>query len=324
MTLKFACLAALSIAAMTATASAHDPKTGRAMPAKYLEKMKELYGAIDSAAGKSAAKGIFQPIIQWPAAYSKLRVCFFGGSTDVRRAVAEVASEWQSASTGISFDWGGENFRSCGQDETTFSHIRVGFEQPGSFSMVGSASVHYSKLNEPSLNLEGVDKMTPDQIKSGRQAGTIRHEFGHALGLQHEHQSPRSVCEKDFNWEKIYADAAQGKEPWDKEMVDTNFRVIADPDAIATKYDPKSVMKYSFPAEWFVNGDRSKCFSGPPNDNISKFDRAILAYMYPPKQQAAIKADKARLSKLNKMLSKAPAAAAAKLKPLLLDKPAAQ
>jgi Astacin (Peptidase family M12A) len=293
------------------------------MPAKYMARMQELYDAIDKSAGKGAAKGIFQPIIQWPAAYTQLRVCFFGGSTEVRRAVAEIASQWESATTGISFDWGGENFRTCGKDETKFSHIRVGFDQPGSFSMVGSASVHYAKLEEPSLNLEGVDKMTPDQIKAGRQAGTIRHEFGHALGLQHEHQSPRSVCEKDFNWQKIYDDAAKGEQPWDKTMVDQNFRVILDPDAIATKYDAKSVMKYSFPPEWFVNGDKSKCFSGPPNDEISKFDRALLAFMYPPKQQAAVKADKMRLAKLKKALGKAPPAAAATLKPLLSGEPAA-
>jgi hypothetical protein len=313
----------LAISAATAgVAAAHDPNTGRMMPAPYLDKMIALKQAMSTVKEQSGGKGIFQPIFQWPAAYSRLRVCFFGASSEQRKAVAEVASEWESATTGISFDWGGENFRTCGQDEKAVSHIRIGFDEPGNYSMIGIASLYMAEWNKKSMNLEGVDEMTPEQIKSGSTAGTIRHEFGHALALDHEHQSPRSVCEQDFNWNRIYEDAAKGPEPWPKEKVDQNFRVVLDPDAIATKYDPKSVMKYSFPAEWFVNGEQSKCFSGPANEDISKFDRAIIGYMYPPKAQAWADQDKAARAKLKAAIAKAPADAAKLLEPVANPPPA--
>jgi hypothetical protein len=32
-------------------------------------------------------------------------------------------------------------------------------------------------------------------------AATVLHEFGHALGLQHEHQHPVGGCDLDFRWE---------------------------------------------------------------------------------------------------------------------------
>jgi hypothetical protein len=310
-------LAFLACGVATTAALAHDPETGRAMPAAYLEKMIALRKAMASIEQKDGTKGIFQPIFQWPAAYSKLRICFFGASTEQRKAIAEIASEWESATTGISFDWGGENFRTCGKDEKAVSHIRIGFDEPGYFSALGIAGLYLTEWNKKTMNLSGYDKLSPAEIKAGGKAGTIRHEFGHALGLDHEHQSPRSVCEKDFNWERIYEEASKGPEPWTKEMVDNNFRVVLDPDAIATKYDPKSVMKYSFPAEWFVNGEQSKCFTGPPNDDISKFDRAILGYMYPPKVQAWADADKDRRSKMKAAISKAPASAAKILDPLV-------
>jgi hypothetical protein len=311
----------LAMMAVAPDAFAHDPKTGRAMPAKYLEKMIALKQAVRAAEKNGAAKGIFQPMFEWPAAYAKLRVCFLGASTEQRKAIAEVASQWESAATGISFDWGGANFRTCGQDEKAVSQIRVGFDEPGSYSAVGISSIYLVEWNKKTMNLEGIDKMTPAEIRSGRAAGTIRHEFGHALGLDHEHQSPRSVCEKDFNWPAIYEKTSKGPEPWTKEMVDQNFRVILDPDAIATKYDPKSVMKYSFPAEFFVNGEKSPCYTGPPNDDISKFDRALLAYMYPPKAQARAKADEQRRAKMKAAMRRAPAASAEILESLVAPEP---
>jgi hypothetical protein len=45
------------------------------------------------------------------------------------------------------------------------------------------------------MNFEGFDKGTPSDWE-----GTVRHEFGHALGLEHEHQHPEGGCDAEWRW----------------------------------------------------------------------------------------------------------------------------
>ena len=82
----------------------------------------------------------------------------------------------------------------------------------------------------------------------------VRHEFGHALGLGHEHQSPNApaLLEKDALISKLAPlmpgdseaakrEAAAAK--YKQDYVKHSVHMVED-DAVITKYDPDSIMQY--------------------------------------------------------------------------------
>lgn len=118
------------------------------------------------------------------------------------------------------------------------ANVRIGFDaNGGSWSLLGTDCLH---SKEKTFNLGWLD------------AATIMHEFGHVLGLIHEHQNPEG---KNIDWDlpKLYA-WAKKTQGWDKEMVDTNIVQKYDKSQInGSKFDPKSIMLYFFPASLTKN-----------------------------------------------------------------------
>ena len=105
----------------------------------------------------------------------------------------------------IKLDFGDmDDPRLCGQGDGRENQIRVSFDKPGYWSQLGQFSIVYTKQEEASMNFEGFDKIEPGQTYNDYAFGTIRHEFGHAFGLYHEHQSPEAHCDQEFNWDYIY------------------------------------------------------------------------------------------------------------------------
>ena len=76
------------------------------------------------------------------------------------------------------------------------------------------------------MNFSGFDIAPPPDSEFAR---IVIHEFGHALGLEHEHQSPFSSCENEFKWDVIYATLASPPNNWPKERVDFNMRALNTP-----------------------------------------------------------------------------------------------
>jgi Astacin (Peptidase family M12A) len=207
-----------------------------------------------------------------------LQVCFFGGEPAVRAFFVEISSIWDKAAS-INFDFGpSPAFRDC--DPANPSHIRVAFAKDGNWSYVGTDSINFA-LTSSSLNIE----LPASFALANKRAigGTILHELGHALAMQHEHQSPESNCEAELNWPLVYTGlAARG---WDQAMVDHNLRpLVASPRLRITAYDRKSIMHYSLPKAWFFNGDASACWIEKNND-LSPLDLASIAEAYPVSPQ---------------------------------------
>ncbi|KAL0632599.1 hypothetical protein Q9L58_008530 [Maublancomyces gigas] len=101
----------------------------------------------------------------------------------------------------------------------------------------------------------------------------VLHEFGHALGLMHEHQNPNS----NFQWdEQAVKDWYQVNEPiMDEATVILNILTPVANAAVATAADPDSIMAYHIPLELTVNGT-----SSAPNMVLSDGDKQAIRLLY--------------------------------------------
>jgi hypothetical protein len=182
-------------------------------------------------------------------------------------------------STSLQFDFGPPgNRRTC--DPMRPSDVRVSFLGSGYWSYVGTQAKSINSRKQ-TLNLQNLDKVS----FSAQDDGVILHEFGHAVGFEHEHQSPAAGCEEEFNWSYLYTSLG-----WSKEEVDRNMRRLNESSSktglLATPFDAKSIMLYSLSPAAFRDPAHAKCFIPQPNNDLSSVDREATATVYPAISQA--------------------------------------
>ena len=245
-------------------------------PRDVIEAMRFRGEVLNQVLPPGQARGVISAFKIWSPYFKAIKVCFFGGSQELRARIAKVASQWSEGDVHIPLDFGDmADPRECSDLE--LNHIRVGFAKSGYWSYVGMDSLVLSRQSDQSMNLGGFDKSPPDKATFER---VVLHEFGHALGLKHEHQNPMSVCQDEFNWALIY-DSLQG-EPnnWTKDQIDFNMRSIQTKGLIAEEFDKKSIMLYTFPVQFYIKGQESPCYS-EYTSAISDGDRKLMERMYP-------------------------------------------
>lgn len=183
-----------------------------------------------------------------------LGVAFLDGSDGAKQLVRTHASKWLTATIGkrIAFRWDVPQPQ-CQISitfETTQNKSRVG---RGSQSVATTqASMHLGQLTER----------------------VICHEFGHALGLRHEHSSPNAPME----WNKAQVIADMAALGWTETMVKTNifdrfgpeYACVGDPD-----FNLKSIMLYPIKKSWTLNG-----FSANQTNTIDPRDEKCVAALY--------------------------------------------
>ena len=101
----------------------------------------------------------------------------------------------------------------------------------------------------------------------------VLHEFGHALGLVHEHMNPAQSI--DWNKEKVREDmrASQG---WNDDEIDANmFHRYGIREIFGTDVDQTSIMMYPIPPGWTRNG-----FTVGFNTVLSEVDKALIREAY--------------------------------------------
>jgi hypothetical protein len=234
------------------------------------------------AATRSALRAVVVRTLTWKPG-ELIKVCFRSGTPAARERVAKYASEWMRyANVKLEFGEPG-NLRSCKGDNS--EAIKVDFIDSGPKSGFWSALGTLSRKDEHSLNLSYLGR---DQLPVNREGQSmpeaearrlILHEFGHALGLLHEHQSPKANCGAEYYEEAVLAyGALRG---WPREQTIRNFKQYSEaPELNATEVDRKSIMHYSLPPWLFKQGEKSACYV-PTNFDISDADREFMARVYP-------------------------------------------
>lgn len=107
-----------------------------------------------------------------------------------------------------------------------------------------------------------------------RFESTVLHEFGHALGFEHEHQHP----DADIPWnESLLIQAYASLPGWSEHDVQEQYlNKRPDSGVIKTAYDPQSIMHYPV-AQWQTEGD----FEISQNTELSARDIELMRLAYP-------------------------------------------
>lgn len=140
--------------------------------------------------------------------------------------------------------------------------VRVGFNPyGGSYSLVGTDCIKSDEST--TMNFGWLD------------AATIMHEFGHVLGMIHEHQNPKG---KPIPWDdsKVYQWAMQ-TQGWDQTKTYHNIIERYNVDQLnASKFDSHSVMLYFFHPQ--LTTDKKGTSS---NHMLSREDVRYISKIYP-------------------------------------------
>jgi hypothetical protein len=176
-----------------------------------------------------------------------LRVAFLEGTKEQQDIVRLFAPQW-SQHGNIKFDF----------VNNAKPDIRITFDpRDGAWSYVGRDCATIPR-SQPTMNLGWQDE------------GVVLHEFGHAIGMIHEHENPSGGIK--WNKEAVYRDLAGSPNFWDRETIDNNmFSVYSRSQVNATKVDRLSIMLYAIPAEWTLDGFRSE-----PNEVLSDQDKKFV------------------------------------------------
>jgi hypothetical protein len=189
-----------------------------------------------------------------------LRVLFMDGDTSVKTKVADIAKEWEPVAN-LKLD-----FVTSGAAEIRISFLEKGF----SWSTVGTDALTVPRT-ESTMNYGWLEPNT--QLREYQRV--VRHEFGHALGMIHEHQNPDAQGKIPWDRPKVYAYYAQ--QGWAQADVDSNiFAVYDEDDTNFTTFDPTSIMQYAVPDSLTVGS-----FAIGWNTELSETDRDFMRKQYP-------------------------------------------
>ena len=158
-----------------------------------------------------------------------------------------------------------------GSTSGNVADVRILFKPGGSSSYIGSDARRIPQ-NEPTMYFGWINEDEPEENISQ----VVLHEFGHAVGLGHEHQHPGS----NIPWDKVkvyeYYHSTQDP-PWEREKVDANiFQKYSSTETNYSNYDTNSIMHYAIP-DYLTIGD----YSTPWNSQLSKLDKAFIKQVYP-------------------------------------------
>lgn len=187
-----------------------------------------------------------------------VKVKFLSGSSALRSKVYNMAKEWEQ--------YANIHFELVGDYDP--ANIRIMLDDKGGHNSAIGSTASQIPMSEKTMNLD-----TSAFYTEANMHGTVLHEFGHAIGLLHEHYSPLA----NIKWNKpaVYEELKR-TQGWDEDAIYYNlFQTVAMMYSNGT-YDKTSIMHYPVFARWTTDG-----FSVDWNNYLSEADKVFVAQLYP-------------------------------------------
>jgi serralysin len=193
----------------------------------------------------------------------RINISFLDGEPAVQENVKRVARQWTRP--------GLANLTLVFLNNTTATDIRISFQSAGSWSTIGTTCHQVHDMALPTMNFGWLNLNSSDeQIER-----VVLHEFGHALGLVHEHQNPANPI--TWNRQQVIDDLSGPPHNWSLEKIEHNmFEPYAKRETNFTRLDSTSIMMYPIPARWTHDG-----FSAGLNSKLSELDKQFIRERYP-------------------------------------------
>jgi len=197
---------------------------------------------------------------RWPE-NSVISISFLDGTDEQMALVKRFAPIWITNLANLEFSW----------EDPPDTDIRISFAGRGSWSVIGTTAKNVRPKTRATMNFGW---LTPG-VSDDEARRVILHEFGHALGLIHEHQNP--IAGIKWNKPAVIADLTQPPNSWDLDTIEHNmFEQYPPNDIEGTRLDRDSIMMYPLPASWILEGDPVGL-----NAELSANDKDFIKKAYP-------------------------------------------
>jgi serralysin len=206
-----------------------------------------------------ADKAVLVKDCKWDTG-ATITIAFLDGTDEQKELVKKHAVGWTDGLANLNFSW----------VNGTAANIRITFKFKGSWSVIGTTCKHIP-AGRATMNFGW---LTPN-VSDDEARRVILHEFGHALGLIHEHQNPDHQIQ--WNEPAVIADLSGPPNNWDLETITHNmFEAYPRNEVNGTTLDANSIMMYPIPASWTLDGT-----TAGTNADLSSKDKSFIRQQYP-------------------------------------------
>jgi hypothetical protein len=163
-------------------------------------------------------------------------------------------------------------------DQPNKATLLIGFDRSdGSWSYVGRDNLNHASPKERTMNFGWA-------LTDAYGRDTAKHEIGHALGLNHEHQNPNAGI--IWNVRKVIDHFSGPPNSWSVGQIQSNILDKLPGSSVSgSNWDPDSIMHYQFLAGLIDHPTKYQTSPLIPHGGFSPADKAWALTFYPPQDK---------------------------------------